>query len=546
MRAFWTGAAALFGLLAAPAAGQPFVFYRGVVNAASFAAPGLPSGALARGSIFSVFGKNLGPAGGASVSEFPLQTTLAGVGVEVCRDGACAAALPLYVGAGQINAVLPSDAPLGAASVRVTVDGAASNWAPVEVTAASFGAFAVNSGGFGPGIVQNFVSQTEQPLNSKAESLRPGQAATLWGTGLGAALNADNVAPEPGNLPTPVEVHVGGAKVSRLLYAGRSPCCAGVDQIVFEVPADAPEGCYVPLSVTAGGVVGNVTTVAVSAEGGACSEEGPLSSLAGGGRTALLALSKLRFAPSASAGLGAEAQLDYANALFLETPSGPWSYNRLYALPPVGACQVHGFGGNVLRPGALARQLQAAGDLTPMATVGAGAVAVALDAARGAAAALGRLVGVAPDAFPTDAPFYQEGGSYPVSTSDPAVSGEATVPAGLTWTNRDEAATVPRGRDLTIRWSGATRDRVYVVGFSADEPRGASAIFVCAADAAAGQWSVPARVLSALPASSKIDGQSWGGLMVGEVFPQGALSAEGIAAGALLSAGAEGREASFQ
>ncbi|MEZ5396770.1 MAG: hypothetical protein R2724_28835 [Bryobacterales bacterium] len=297
----WAVVAALLGSSVAGLAAEPFVYYRGAVNAASFAAPGLPNGALARGSIFSIFGANLGPPGGASVRAFPLQTDLGGVRVDVCQGETCVAAYPLYIGATQVNAILPSDAPLGAASLRVTVDGAASNWTPVEVAAASFGAFAVNSGGFGPGIVQNFVSQTDQPLASKLESASPRQVVTLWGTGLGAGLNADDVAPLPGDLPTEVEIWVGGAQVTRKLYSGRSPCCAGVDQIVFEIPANAPTGCGVPVQVIAGGVASNATTIAIATQGGACSPEaGALSPLAEGGRTALLALSKLDFTPAAT------------------------------------------------------------------------------------------------------------------------------------------------------------------------------------------------------------------------------------------------------
>lgn len=39
----------------------PYINYRGVVNAASFMSPGLPGGAVARGSAITIFGSNLGP-----------------------------------------------------------------------------------------------------------------------------------------------------------------------------------------------------------------------------------------------------------------------------------------------------------------------------------------------------------------------------------------------------------------------------------------------------------------------------------------------------
>ncbi len=68
---------------------------------------------------------------------------------------------------------------------------------------------------------------------------------TLWGTGLGPVA-ADNVAPIAGNLPTQVELFVGGVPAT-VNYSGRTPCCSGVDQIAFVVPANAPQGCWVPV-----------------------------------------------------------------------------------------------------------------------------------------------------------------------------------------------------------------------------------------------------------------------------------------------------------
>ena len=46
---------------AVAALAQPYINYRGVVNAASYSPQGLPAGSIARGSIFTIFGRNLGP-----------------------------------------------------------------------------------------------------------------------------------------------------------------------------------------------------------------------------------------------------------------------------------------------------------------------------------------------------------------------------------------------------------------------------------------------------------------------------------------------------
>jgi len=63
-----------------------------------------------------------------------------------------------------------------------------------------------------------------------------------------------------------------GNKSARILYKGRSPQFPGIDQINFEVPADAPEGCHVPLAVRVGGVVSNFASIAIASAGAVCSD----------------------------------------------------------------------------------------------------------------------------------------------------------------------------------------------------------------------------------------------------------------------------------
>ena len=80
----------------------------------------------------------------------------------------------------------------------------------------------------------------------------------------------DAQAPQPESIAAPVSVYVGSV-AARVLYAGRSGCCAGIDQIVFTIP-DGVQGCYVPLVVKNGNNVSNYTSIAVSQNGGACSD----------------------------------------------------------------------------------------------------------------------------------------------------------------------------------------------------------------------------------------------------------------------------------
>lgn len=262
-------------LLSAPAAmpAQPVIFAGGVVNAAGYLPAGSPGGAIAQGSIFSIFGAHMGPAAKVQPSGFPLDTVLAGVSVLLThQSGAVMAAIPLFVSDGQINAIMPSSMPVGLVAVSVSFKGALSSAELIKVVRSSFGTFTQNSAGSGPAIARNYVSAAEQPLNSPARPAMPGQTVVLWGTGLAPIAGQDNVAPTPANLNEPVAVTLAGRPVS-IDYRGRSGCCAGVDQINFRVPNDAPLGCALPLVVELqNGVYSNITTLAVSPDGAPCSD----------------------------------------------------------------------------------------------------------------------------------------------------------------------------------------------------------------------------------------------------------------------------------
>ena len=236
-------AGALFGQ-------QPIVYYRGTVNAASLAPFGLPNAPIALGSIFTVFGENLGPATAQSVTAFPLSTTFNGVSISVTVNGVTTQAYPIFVSAGQVNAVMPSTVTPGLATLRLTYLTNKSNATTIQIGNSAPGVFAVSSGGYGPGIVQNFISASSEPLNSLVTPAAPGQSIVIWGTGLGPVKFPDNIAPTPGNVVTPVTITIGG-QLAVNLYSGRAPCCSGVDQIVATLPANVPLGCWVPVSINA-------------------------------------------------------------------------------------------------------------------------------------------------------------------------------------------------------------------------------------------------------------------------------------------------------
>ncbi len=134
-----------------------------VVNAASFMPTEVPAGAIARGSIFSIFGSEIGPGESAVQSGFPLSETLGAVSIEIASPGGeRVAVILLFVSSSQVNAIMPSDAPLGAALMTIRFDDddddgvGVSSPITILVVEASFGIFTANSSGQGPAIATAF------------------------------------------------------------------------------------------------------------------------------------------------------------------------------------------------------------------------------------------------------------------------------------------------------------------------------------------------------------------------------------------------------
>jgi uncharacterized protein (TIGR03437 family) len=256
----------------------------GVVNAASFASPSMPNGSIARGSLFTVFDPKVADYP-EQANAYPLPTSLGGekYSMQISVGGFTAGAIMLYAGysassQGQINAILPSVIPAGDGVLSIIGSGRLLATHSIRVVDRSFGIFARDGTGSGVGAIHNEGAGGRLSANSLFDSAKPGQAAVLWGTGLGPVTGNEAAGPLPGNLLThDVHVWVGG-KDAALLYGGRSGCCAGLDQINFVVP-DGVEGCYVPVAVQVGSIISNYVSMSISTNGGTCQLPYGLSSL---------------------------------------------------------------------------------------------------------------------------------------------------------------------------------------------------------------------------------------------------------------------------
>jgi len=544
----------LIGFASLTWAQLPYINYRGIVNAARYMPPGSPSGAVARGSVISIFGSNLGPATSPTLA-FPLQTTLGNVSVSLTQGSTKVNGIPIFVSPGQINAIVPSTAPLGSVAVNVVFNGARSNPAPVVITDTSFGIYSV-AAGRGPGILQNYVSAASQPVNSLTASAQPNQTITLWGTGLGPVTYADNIAPSAGNLPVQTEVFVGGIS-AKVAYDGRSPCCSGTDQIVFQVPPNAPSGCWVPVYVRTGGkAISNFVTMAITPDGSPCAEPGNAmaGALINGTSQARVIAARIAVHHDIGTATVNDAITDLFGAYTAKEASLPFNFDPNVSLPPAGTCTSYAFSGDFTQNTGFPPGL---GPPSPTGqALGAGALTISGGAASAKASSGAYLTAIG-GAIPTIAgatnTLLLNPGNFSVSGTAGADVGsfqaQLAIPSPLNWTNRDQLSAVARNQGMMVAWSGAAPgNNVFISGAGADLPANASYVFVCAAPPGATSFTVPADVLANMPPVRNRLIQSRGVVYVGQwpIANPAGFTASGVNTGLVLPVEVSGRTVEFQ
>jgi uncharacterized protein (TIGR03437 family) len=482
----------------------PAIYPHGVVNSASVLPSGLPAGSIAQGSIFSIFGSNLGPATGVQVSAFPLGTALGGVSITATQGSTTVNVLPVYVQQGQINALMPSNTPLGMVSLRVTFNGLKSNPSPVNVVHDSPGVFTFTGSGSGAAAMQNVASDGTLTLNSSQNSATPGQTVQVYLTGLGPISAPDNQAP-PANTPTtPVEVWVGGISAT-VSYSGRSPCCSGLDQIDFVVPPNAPQGCWVPVQVrTAHANLSNGGSMAIAANGGLCADpENPFTSvIVKGGAIGEMWLTRTAIHQDVGVNAPIDVVGDTLDYLARKQPGGAFVSPPFLAAPPPGACQVYAGVGDYWSTAQLAdstafTQLDAGAQFTVSGAGGSQSVALI-----SRTFPLGSQVPL----WSVPNTLFLKPGNYTVTGSGGkdvgAVNTSIAVSNPLTWTNRDQTTNVNRAQPLLLNWSGGPAGQtIEILGENSDLRTNSSGLFYCVAPAGATSFTVPTQVLAFVPAT---------------------------------------------
>lgn len=506
-------------LQAAPVAG-------GVVNAASSILPGLPNGNLTPGGMFSLFGSEMGPAQLVEVDAFPLPTQLAGTSIAVTVGGVTVDCILVYSSARQAAGILPSSTPLGAGSMTVSYEGQTSAPLAVTVAAGNFGIFSLNQQGSGPGV---FSDPLANPLrvNGHFESARPGEAWDIWGTGLGPISGDEAAGPAPGDLThLDVRVLVAGQE-AQVLYRGRSGCCAGVDQIRFLVP-EGVSGCSASVVVVVDGVPSNFVTMALNPAGGTCSDPGRSSAqnlqlfrAQGYLSQGQVLLGRVWTTTQTADGSATTERSDSATASFVE-----FNYNDLLNLPPefapAGSCLVTPMQAMVpATRGLEAGRVSVAGPpgMFDMTRNGPGFYAHAFE----------------PPAGPLPAGAYSFAG--PGGEHIGPFEAAGSLPDPIELLNPEDLLSIDRGAGLQLRWTGGSAAGTSFVQISGTSPFAISpdgpvgVRFDCWADAAAGEFDLPAEVLRSLPASVDDAGAPAGSITFGQTVYQGEFNAQGADVG---------------
>jgi hypothetical protein len=362
----------------------------------------------------------------------------------------------------------------------------------------------------------------------------------MWGTGLGAAVggNTDNNVSVFGNVGPAIQVFVGGVQAA-LTYYGRSPGAPpGLDQINFTIPSD-PSGCNVSLVVQTGLLVSNTTTIPIVPGGGACSDASNPSSAA----------ISAALASKGRVGIGrltlGQSTVSYATA---ESAISPGVYEWFEGVNTQAS-------GTFLSYGASPTSIVSAGSCTAdgsgfAAGLDAGSITVTPPSGTGSSLAesstgiyLGTLSGISSGSYMITGGGGTGVGAFSVSvpaTNTFVWSNQACIsqsqPANILG-NPIQGNPIVRSLGQTITWTGgAPNSYVYISGSSPvayGSITGAS--FFCTALASAGQFTIPATVLLALPVTQYQD-QGFlnvpdGMLTVGNTTDPVTFSASGLDAG---------------
>lgn len=496
---------------------------------------------VAQGEVFVVKGSNLSPASVIDQAAAPNYPTTAGlrgtrITLTAVNGGAVVNAYMVYVynsgGINQLAAVLPSNAAPGAYDVRVIATGGTSAAFRTNVVARKPGI--VTADGTGSGIAQATIGADFGALirtsnqgkigTFNTRPVYPGERVDFWGTGLGADLQSDTGGTSGDQTAAgSIRVVLNGVDITPA-YAGRSPGYPGLDQIVIIIPTNVALSCSVSVQIRAGGVLSNAVTVATAAQGAQQCTDNNGGGGGGGGSSITLSQSEANALlgsgtfRSGSVTLSKDTNIapdptNFLSTVWVTTTESSFGGNFMrvsgldlsallntFVTPTVGQCSFLSLG-QAFPFANLSYQFLDAG--SALTSVGPRGTAVANKQVQQA----GGQTMISYDAG-TLAVNYVGAGSYSITGPGGANVGpfSATLTIGnpLVWTNTDDAKTVTRSSPLTVRWTGGDSGSIVTITGTSVTTSGSGGAFICLANRSAGQFTIPASIMTQLPASSVI------------------------------------------
>ncbi len=340
-------------------------------------------------------------------------------------------------------------------------------------------------------------------------SAAPGQTIVLWSSGLGAdtADSDTTFTSTPHAVSVPLTVYVGGIQAA-VVYAGSSGY-PGLNQVNVTIPGGVSPGCGVSVVAVGGSNVSNTVTIPVNPGGGVCAD--PVLGATGnqilnlGGKNIFNSGSVELLQSTVASTVRNVATGDFSSQQGSQTASGAGyvSLGNCIVTPQTG-------GDSSFTP----TQLDA-GTLTVTGPLGTQTLAL-----RSGQYALTLPAGFIP-ALGGTFTFNATGGTTP-GASVGAFSTSLNFSPPLVWSNMSSITAVNRAQGQTISWTGGLSNAFVIIeGGSTDSSSEVSVGFTCFAAASAGQFTIPAYILDALPAGA-------GSLEVGAETGRGSFSASGL------------------
>ena len=504
---------------------QPGIQQNGVVNLASQMPPTLEGGAIARGALFTIYGVRLGTSGHVTAA--------------ILRGEASAPVEVISARPRQIAARMPLNAPLGAGSLIVTVDGKPSKPFSLEIAASNPGLFSRNLQGWGPGRIQNIDARGGRSENTRLHPARRGQRISLAASGMG------NVAS--------IDVIIGARVVKASVGRGAR---AGEENIVLTLPADAPLGCWVPVSLQSSAIrASNSVTLTITAASEPC-DPGPFPWLPG--KSMAVAV----FSRTRMKALRADAPDALADAarVSIQSATQDMLLQPIQLLPPAGTCT--NYTSSAQAQGTLVHAAPAAFDLEGQG-LDAGSPLVIRRGAGGqrtisrgleAYGTYRQRIGTAGFAAKRGSPpLFLDPGDFVLSSPGGKQVGDFNAPfrapVPFEWPERDQIRVVDRRRGVTLHWRDPNRDNLMViVALNQDEITTAIGMCLCTANSSSGQFTIPAAMLGNVPASRDIAENSINELAIASLprKPESTIRARGLDGGMIYTLYANGRSVEYR